>query len=89
MKFYDGWGFREGALFYIASLIMYLSVIPMFFVPEGGVKSNSKSKLESSSEISVFSSNDQKNQEEEPYLLWHLYLSTSGGIQLLRFIHNI
>ncbi|MHA1887001.1 MAG: MFS transporter, partial [Promethearchaeota archaeon] len=65
MKFYDGWGFREGALFYIASLIMYLSVIPMFFVPEGGVKSNSKSKLESSSEISVFSSNDQKNQEEE------------------------
>ncbi|TFH29690.1 MAG: MFS transporter [Promethearchaeota archaeon] len=35
---YEGWGFREGALFYIASLVMFLSTIPMFFVPEGGIK---------------------------------------------------
>ncbi|MHA1518844.1 MAG: MFS transporter [Promethearchaeota archaeon] len=34
---YEGWGFREGALFYIASLVMFLSTIPMFFVPEGGI----------------------------------------------------
>ncbi|MHA1674948.1 MAG: MFS transporter [Promethearchaeota archaeon] len=34
---YEGWGFREGALFYIASLVMFLSAIPMFFVPEGGI----------------------------------------------------
>lgn len=36
--FYEGWGFDKGLLFFIASGIMILSTIPMFFVPEGGVK---------------------------------------------------
>ncbi len=36
---YDsGFGFRNGPLFFIASLIMFLSTIPMFFTPEGGIK---------------------------------------------------
>ncbi|MGB3340834.1 MAG: MFS transporter [bacterium] len=35
---YEGWGFDKGLLFFIASGIMLLSTIPMFFVPEGGVK---------------------------------------------------
>jgi len=37
---YEGWGFDKGLLFFIASGIMVLSTIPMFFVPEGGVKTN-------------------------------------------------
>ena len=35
--FYDGWGFYEGPLFFIASGIMAISTIPMLFLPEGGV----------------------------------------------------
>jgi len=36
-QYYEGWGFHSGILFYIASGIMLLSTIPMFFVPEGGI----------------------------------------------------
>lgn len=36
--FYDGWGFDKGLLFFIASGVMVISTIPMFFVPEGGVQ---------------------------------------------------
>jgi MFS family permease len=35
--YYNGWGFDKGLLFFIASGIMILSTIPMFFVPEGGI----------------------------------------------------
>lgn len=35
--FYEGWGFDKGLLFFIASGIMAISTVPMFFVPEGGV----------------------------------------------------
>jgi len=35
-RFYEGWGFHRGLLFFIASGIMLISTIPMFFVPEGG-----------------------------------------------------
>jgi len=35
---YDsGFGFRNGPLFFIASLVMFISSIPMIFSPEGGV----------------------------------------------------
>ncbi|MHA1729385.1 MAG: MFS transporter [Promethearchaeota archaeon] len=37
---YEGWGFREGGLFFIASFVMFISIIPMMFVPEGGTKRN-------------------------------------------------
>ena len=35
---YMGWGFYEGSLFFIAAGAMFISIIPMFFIPEGGVK---------------------------------------------------
>ncbi|UCC12115.1 MAG: MFS transporter [candidate division WOR-3 bacterium] len=35
-RFYEGWGFHQGLLFFIASGIMLVSIIPMLFVPEGG-----------------------------------------------------
>ncbi len=34
---YEGWGFYEGPLFFIASSVMLISTIPMLFVPEGGI----------------------------------------------------
>jgi len=36
-RFYEGWGFDQGLLFFIASGVMLVSTIPMFFIPEGGV----------------------------------------------------
>jgi len=40
--YYEGWGFDKGLLFFVASGVMLISTIPMFFVPEGGVKIASK-----------------------------------------------
>ena len=34
---YSGWGFSEGALFFVAAGAMLLSTVPMLFVGEGGV----------------------------------------------------
>ena len=36
-RYYNGWGFEHGALFFIAAAVMLMSVIPMLGVPEGGV----------------------------------------------------
>ncbi len=41
---YEGWGFRSGALFFIASAAMLLSTIPMLFLPEGGAGERSESR---------------------------------------------
>lgn len=38
---YAGWGFYRGPLFFVASGAMFLSVIPMLFVPEGGIRKTS------------------------------------------------
>jgi MFS family permease len=35
-RYYEGWGFDKGLLFFVASGVMLLSTIPMFYVPEGG-----------------------------------------------------
>ena len=34
---YEGWGFYEGALFFVAAGVMFISIVPMLFVPEGGI----------------------------------------------------
>ncbi|TYB31170.1 MAG: MFS transporter [Candidatus Mcinerneyibacterium aminivorans] len=35
--YYEGWGFDQGVLFFIATGLMVLSTIPIFMLPEGGV----------------------------------------------------
>jgi len=35
---YPGWGFRSGGIFFVASFVMLVSVIPLFFMPEGGIR---------------------------------------------------
>lgn len=39
---FPGWGFYEGSLFWVSGLIMFLSVFPMFLVPEGGISPEEK-----------------------------------------------
>ncbi len=43
---YAGWGFRNGALFFISGAIMFLSVFPMLTVPEGGIRSEERDVVE-------------------------------------------
>lgn len=53
-QFYDGWGFHEGLLFFIASGIMIVSIIPMFFVPEGGIEKDVRGlRLQSGGKIVI------------------------------------
>ena len=40
--FYEGWGFDKGLLFFVASGVMIVSTIPMFFVPEGGIEKDER-----------------------------------------------
>ncbi|MFZ7128503.1 MAG: MFS transporter [Desulfobacterales bacterium] len=35
---YEGWGFHEGTLFFVAAGVMLLSTIPLRWVPEGGIR---------------------------------------------------
>jgi MFS family permease len=37
--YYAGWGFHHGALFFIAAGVMFISIVPMLRVPEGGILS--------------------------------------------------
>jgi len=34
---FEGWGFYNGILFWISGIIMFVSIFPMFMVPEGGI----------------------------------------------------
>jgi MFS family permease len=33
-----GWGFREGGIFFVSAAVMLVSVIPLLFMPEGGIR---------------------------------------------------
>lgn len=35
-----GWGFREGSIFFVSAAVMIVSVIPLLFMPEGGIHWN-------------------------------------------------
>ena len=51
---YEGWGFREGALFYIAAGAMFLSTLPMLFmVPEGGIASEKLNEASSEPNLTL------------------------------------
>ncbi len=36
-RMYAGWGFYSGTLFFIAAAVMLVSMVPVFFLPEGGI----------------------------------------------------
>jgi len=48
---YDGWGFHEGSLFFIASVVMLLSILPLRWVPEGGISRESISSKRTKAEF--------------------------------------
>ena len=53
-KYYEGWGFDKGILFFIASGVMLVSTIPMFFMPEGGVQGGAEAQTGSANPSVIF-----------------------------------
>jgi MFS family permease len=53
---YEGWGFYEGALFFVAAGAMFISIVPMLFVPEGGITH----EMENSSTQEIYSSSSSE-----------------------------
>jgi MFS family permease len=45
-RFYEGWGFEQGALFFVAAGVMLISTLPLLALPEGGVASEVKARNE-------------------------------------------
>jgi len=68
-KYYEGWGFHEGALFFIATGVMIISTIPMLFVPEGGIKIQKHSQTNINPN-SPGISGDRRNQVSRKYLVF-------------------
>ena len=100
----NGLGFRNGPLFFIASLVMFVSTIPMFLAPEGGIGLNeTRREISRSNEekehnhvllfvifmISLIFINFGRNSTSVPY---SQFLSLDSGFNvdsiLLSFIVN-
>ncbi|MHA1972695.1 MAG: MFS transporter [Candidatus Hodarchaeales archaeon] len=59
--YYKGWGFYEGSLFYVAAFTMIISTVPIFFMPEGGIKSDVQNNIDKNSETINHGKNENKN----------------------------
>jgi MFS family permease len=44
--YYSGWGFQQGALFFVAAGVMFFSIAPMLLVPEGGIPTNGRATVD-------------------------------------------
>jgi len=60
---YEGWGFHEGWLFFIACSVMALSTIPMFFVPEGGAEKPVSDSASGATNKSARKDNDRLSKQ--------------------------
>jgi MFS family permease len=74
-RYYEGWGFDQGFLFFVASGTMLLSTIPMFFVPEGGVKTRDQSQGEVSGKDSKESKLSRLSRVFTVFLLAMIFIN--------------
>ncbi|MCK4941426.1 MFS transporter [candidate division WOR-3 bacterium] len=74
-RYYEGWGFDEGFLFFVASGVMLISTIPMFFVPEGGVKTREQSQGEVSAKDSKESKFSRLSRVFTVFLLAMIFIN--------------
>lgn len=66
-QYNDGWGFAEGPLFFVAASVMFLSIVPLFFMPEGGISTHNSEKKENS--VNNIHSNDISNFNGRKFLV--------------------
>jgi MFS family permease len=70
----EGLGFRLGWLFFIASAIMFLSTIPIFFMPEGGID-NSEIEEQESLKNEFENTKDSKNRNVFVFIIFIIALA--------------
>ena len=61
----NGWGFRNGSLFFIASFVMFVSALPMLLAPEGGI-----GLKQNSGDLAI----EQKENHENHMLIFVIFL---------------
>jgi MFS family permease len=71
----EGWGFFEGSLFFVAAGAMLVSTLPLFFLPEGGVKAN-------------FAARAPSDQNEKLTPVVSIYLVFLVGMVFINFGRN-
>jgi len=57
----NGFGFREGPLFFVAALVMFLSSLPMIFAPEGGINFKEDLELDNNNKNNNNNNNNNNN----------------------------
>ncbi|MHA2175292.1 MAG: MFS transporter [Candidatus Hodarchaeales archaeon] len=73
---YEGWGFYEGPLFYIAAAIMLVSTIPMLFTPEGGIsKPEANRRFDSTQKIESVETRSQETNIFTFFLVAILFIN--------------
>ncbi|WP_371803232.1 MFS transporter [Candidatus Lokiarchaeum ossiferum] len=87
---YEGWGFREGILFYLAAAAMFLSTLPMIFmVPEGGVSSKIDVDNASLTEPQLHvSATDKQNSKENSSRLLIIFVIFIISMVFINFGRN-
>jgi MFS family permease len=60
----NGFGFRNGALFFVASFVMFISILPMLLSPEGGVKKDEKEEFHI----------DKNNDHQKSLLIFSIFI---------------
>ncbi|MEJ2279772.1 MAG: MFS transporter [Candidatus Lokiarchaeota archaeon] len=71
----QGLGFRLGWLFFIASIVMFISTIPIFFLPEGGFKLEKEKIEENNSDVTLYEKNNKRNQNVLIFIIFIIALA--------------
>ncbi len=74
---FPGWGFQMGYLFFIAAGVMLISVVPLFFLPEGGAL-----------EVGTGSPLENSTSDHTPVPALRRYLIFLAGMTLINFGRN-
>jgi MFS family permease len=74
-RYYEGWGFDQGFLFFVASATMLLSTIPMFFVPEGGIRTDDQSQVQTNAKDGTRSKSSKLSRVFIVFLLAMIFIN--------------
>ena len=75
---FSGWGFYEGHLFFVAAGVMFISVIPLFLLPEGGALEDKGSSPSPNTDL----------PDDTPVPAVRRYLLFLAGMTLINFGRN-
>ncbi len=80
---FEGWGFYNGILFWISGIIMFVSIFPMFMVPEGGIaKTSPKAPMDNDQKNNGQKDNDRNNFDP------HIFFVFIAAMTLIHFGRN-